>query len=148
MIVLNQVIGGLFIPLTPRMVIEGYTDEFLMEMSMKSLLDFGDMTLTSWISVDNAAYAQKNNTSVSLNSGSNVYQSTAQYVSIGTCGSACMNVTVPCKTFTGLYTVEDGYCNPYPNSTVLMGTNGQQFSPLLADQATRKVTTPYLSVFD
>jgi len=83
MIVLNQVIGGLFIPLTPRMVIEGYTDEFLMMMSMESLLDFGDMTLTSWISADNAAYAQKNNTQVGLNSGSNTYESTAQYVSIG-----------------------------------------------------------------
>jgi hypothetical protein len=109
-------------------------------MSMESLLDFGDMTLTSWISADNAAYAQKNNTQVGLNSGLNTYQLTAQYVSIGTCGSACMNVMVPCKTFTGLYTVENGYCNPYAFSMPLMGTNGQQFSPLLVND-TQAVTT-------
>jgi hypothetical protein len=148
MIVMNQIIGGLFIPLTPRMVIEGYTDEFLKKKSMESLLDFGDMTLNSWISVDNAAYAQKNNTQVGLNSGSNTYQSTAQFVSIGSCGSDCMNIMVPCKTFTGLYTVKKGYCNPYATSMPLMGTNGQQFSPLLADQGTLAVTTNNLYVFD
>jgi hypothetical protein len=59
-----------------------------------------------------------------------------------------MNVMVPCKTFTGLYSVEAGYCNPNAFNMPLMGTNGQQFSPLLADQGTQAVTTNMLQVFD
>jgi hypothetical protein len=66
---LNNAIGPLYSMITPRMAIEGYTDAFLLKMSQTSLLEFGDMTLNPWISIDNASYAWKNGDLVSLGNG-------------------------------------------------------------------------------
>jgi hypothetical protein len=49
-------------------------DPMLQALSMMPMYMLGDMTINPWISVDTPAYANKNNATVSLNSGSNDYQ--------------------------------------------------------------------------
>ena len=76
---LNVVLGGLYIPLTPRQAIEGYYCPLLTAWAAQPLYKLGDMTLDPWISIDNAKYAQKTGSQVVLNSGASDYKMTAMY---------------------------------------------------------------------
>jgi hypothetical protein len=76
---LNVVLGGLYIPLTPRQAIEGYNCPLLTAWAAQPLYKLGDMTLDPWISIDNAKYAQKTGSQVVLNSGASDYKMTAMY---------------------------------------------------------------------
>lgn len=48
-------------------------------MAAQPLYKLGDMTLNPWISIDNANYAQKSGSQVTLNSGASDYKMTAMY---------------------------------------------------------------------
>lgn len=50
---LNFGLGGFFTEMTPRQVIEGYTDPILAKFQALPIYAFGDMTLNTWISADN-----------------------------------------------------------------------------------------------
>ena len=50
---LNFGLGGWFVELTPKQLIEGYVDPVMEKMSKTPLYLGGDMTLNPWVSIDN-----------------------------------------------------------------------------------------------
>jgi hypothetical protein len=77
-IALNFGLGGFFAPLTPRQVIEGYTDSMLEMVKSTPVYMGGDMAIDSWISADKSAATNPNDIPVVFNTGESDYTLTRQ----------------------------------------------------------------------
>jgi hypothetical protein len=94
----------------------------------------GDMTVNTWISVDNNSSIKPQNANITMSTGADVFTQTAET----RLWLDSSEVVVPCKVYSSLTTVTDTVRNPWAPSIVqVKGTNGMQFAPnMKADSGT------------
>lgn len=122
-VALNFGLGGLFKPITPKMLIEGYTDSHAEYFMKKPVFMGGEPSIVANFGIDPPNRSSLYNSTVQMYTGVSDDDLVRQFSLWN--GDANMNVQ---KNFaTGARTYETKSVNPWNSMVMVMGSDGAQF---------------------
>lgn len=121
-VTVNFGLEGMITYLSPRQMIEGYTDPLVATLNKTPLYMGGDNTTSSFLSLNNPPTHPKNNT-IAFFTGEDDYTMTRTYGQwLGQ-----ENILMAGKQYTSMTTIEDYTYSPWEETVLLAGTDGMQF---------------------